>query len=237
MERVTGREIEIKKMIDVIKKRLWVIILFVVSAVILAGIYNQLNKPIPIYESTTRLLIQENTDHFDTLLVFLTEPPILEEVKNELQLSQSIQALNNQIQIGRVDNSRIVTITVQDRSQEQATIIANTLSNVYQREVASTLDYHNIDVFSEAVVSENPVPVNPQTNNLIRIAAIAGFILGIGFVFLLDSLDNRLRSSREVERILEVPVLGTVSVMNKKTLSKKSTKKSNSSLRGETIGS
>ncbi|WP_273717046.1 YveK family protein [Alkalihalobacillus pseudalcaliphilus] len=238
MESGKTKEMEIKKIVDVLKKRLWIIIIFAVLITSLATIYQQLNKPIPIYESTARLLIHDNTEYFETLIVFIKEPPILEKVIEELSLSQSVQTLTNQIQVGRVDNSRIVTLTVLDRSQEQATQIANTLTSVYQQEVAKTLDFQDIAVFSEAHLLENPVPINPESSRLLWMALVLGITLGIGFVLILDSLDNRLRSAREIERLLEVPVIGSVSLINKKSLAKKSRKKSSSSsLRGETIGS
>ena len=94
-----------------------------------------------------------------------------------------------------------------------------------------------MSIFAEAQVIENPWPINPASNRLIKLGFAAGIIIGIGFIFLLDSLDNRLRSARQVEKLLELPVLGTVSKMNKKTVELNKGKKTNPALRGETIGS
>jgi capsular polysaccharide biosynthesis protein len=203
-----------------------------------AGVaYGHLNKPIPIYESTARIMINESSGFFDTLIVVIKEPPIMEAVIEELGMERTPQSLSNQVIVNRIGNSNIVTISVQDRNQEQATIIANTVADVYIREVAKLLDFHDVSIFAEAHVLENPWPINPESNRLTKLGFAAGIIFGIGFIFLLDSLDNRIRSVRQVEKLLELPVIGTVSKMNKKTIEMNKNKKSNPALRGETIGS
>ncbi|WP_227936336.1 YveK family protein [Alkalihalobacillus deserti] len=232
-----GKEIEIKKIYNVIKKRLWLVILVTTITTAAGAVYSYLNKPVPIYESTARIMINDRSGLFDTLIVVIKKPPIMEAVIEELGIEQSAQSLINNIFVNRVANSSIVTITVQDRSQEQATITANTVAEVYKREVAEILNFHNVKIFAEAQVVENPLPINPPSNRMIKLGFAAGFVIGIGFIFLLDSLDNRLRSARQVEKLLELPVLGTVSKMNKKTIEMNKGKKTNPALRGETIGS
>ncbi|GAE35913.1 YveK family protein [Halalkalibacter akibai] len=237
MEQGRGKEIEIKKIFDLIKRRLWIVVLFTIVTTGLGAVHSQMNKPVPIYEATARIMISDDSKFFETLIVVIKEPPIMEAVIKELGIERSAQGLSNQIFVNRVGNSNIVTITVNDRSQEQAAVIANTVAEVYKREVANLFDFNGVDMFAEAQVIENPWPINPASNRMIKLGLVAGIVLGIGFIFLLDSLDNRLRSARQIEKILELPVLGTVSKMNKRTVELNKGKKANTALRGETIGS
>ena len=57
-------------------------------------------------------------------------------------------------------------------------------------------------------------------------------VLSIGFIFLLDSLDERIKSERRIEQLLDVPVLGGISKMNRKNTKDKFSKK-NTVLLGE----
>jgi capsular polysaccharide biosynthesis protein len=45
---------------------------------------------------------------------------------------------------------------------------------------------------------------------------VAGLALGVGVAFLTDSLDNRVRSPEDIERVLGVPILGVVPVFSGK---------------------
>lgn len=236
MDRV-GKEIEIKKMITVLKKYFWVVMVITLITTSAGVIYNHLFKPTLLYEASSRIIIHESTDLINTLKVVIKEPPILEAVIDELSLNQSVESLSSLIRVESVENSRIVKLTVSHPSPEEAALIANTLANVYKREVATILNFNNVDLFSEAIVKENQQPINPQTNRIIIISFVFGLIAGIGFVFLLDSLDNRLKTVRDIERLLEVPVLGTVSKINKRSIEKNKMKQTTASLRGETIGS
>jgi succinoglycan biosynthesis transport protein ExoP len=59
--------------------------------------------------------------------------------------------------------------------------------------------------------AEKPlVPVKPDVIKVILIAVLAGGMCGLGSIFLTEYLDDSFRSVEEVERVLQVPVLGTI---------------------------
>jgi len=59
-------------------------------------------------------------------------------------------------------------------------------------------------------------PVRPQKQLIWALSGVAGLALGVGVAFLSDSLDNRIRSRDEIERVLGVPVLGVVPVFRQR---------------------
>ncbi|WP_161524793.1 YveK family protein [Alteribacter lacisalsi] len=232
-----NKEIEIKQIYNLLKKRLWIIILF--SALTTTGgyMYHQSIQPEPIYDSTSRIMISESSGYMNTLRVFITEPPVMQAVIDELGLSMSPQALSTRIHVDNISDSQIVMITAQAGSPEMAASIANTTAEQYQEVVASTLGFTDVEQLSAAVANPNQLPINPMSNNLIYAAAVFGIFTAIGLIFLLDSIDNRVRYRREVEKLLQVPVIGDVSKMTRRTMQKttKEHRKADA-LRGETVG-
>lgn len=63
-------------------------------------------------------------------------------------------------------------------------------------------------VINVAVASSEPVSPLPLRNTALGL--VVGLVVGLGVAFLYEYLDNSIKSSDEVEKLLGVPVLGTV---------------------------
>ncbi|MBM7618286.1 capsular polysaccharide biosynthesis protein [Bacillus tianshenii] len=227
------KEIEISKIIKLLIKKSWILILIVMITTAASAFYKSISKPTPLYQTSASLLIQDSSSFINTLMVFVKEPPVLQSVIQELDLQRSMESLSNQISVHTVESSQIVKIAVIDSDPHRSAEIANKTAEVFKSQVASTLDFNSIEILSPAEVKENQQPINPESNRLIQIGFVLGIIIGIGFIFLLDTLDNKIRSERDLENLLEVPVLGTVSKYKKKILSNNKEKKSESYVRGD----
>ncbi|WP_026672563.1 YveK family protein [Alkalihalobacterium bogoriense] len=240
MENHVGRkatEINIKAIYQLLKKKWWMIALitFFFSA---AGWYYTTYHTTPIYESSSRIIINDSTNNFNTLRVVIRETAVMERVIHELDLNRTVDGLRGQIAVQSVDNSQIVNITVYDTNPELAALIANKTAHVYKDEVKDLLDFTGVSILSEAQTSGNVYPINQNHRKIHLVAFMVGLVGGIGFVFLLDSLDNTLRSEREIEKLLGVPVIGSISKITKRSLADgNQIKQEKQNLRGETIGS
>jgi uncharacterized protein involved in exopolysaccharide biosynthesis len=91
---------------------------------------------------------------------------------------------------------------------------ATVLKRLKETGLTSGLTASNIRVVEAATLPT--FPVRPRTELIWTLAAAAGFVLGIGLAFVVDSLDNRVRSPEEIERVLGVPVVGMVPVFAKR---------------------
>ena len=93
-----------------------------------------------------------------------------------------------------------------------------------------------VQLLSEASV--NPVSISGNQNRPIFIAILFGLITGVGLAYLLDSIDGAVKSRKEIEDILDLPVLGEISYMNRRnSVTKKAKKGSNNmEVRGESVG-
>jgi capsular polysaccharide biosynthesis protein len=214
-----AKEINLKEIFSVIKKRLWIIAIITALSSIVGYLYGEKDITL-LYQSSARIIIGKEAD-MNTLQVILKDPVVLEKVVEKLDLNRSPESLANQISVGIIDSSKVVNISVIDTDPNRAADIANTTAEEFKIEITRLLNFNDMEIFSPAKI--NPVPINEEENRSGLIGLIFGLFAGIGFVFFLDSLDDTIRSKKDVEDYLDLPVLGRISKMNKKNIQKQST--------------
>lgn len=233
-EKVKVKEINLKSLYLILRKRLWMIILISICFTVLAGIYN--SKPeTPLYAASSRIIVAASSEMMGTARVMIREPIVLNKVAEELGLNRSAADLRRQIRIDSVDASLITVVGVVDTDPKLAAEIANTAVEVYRQVAAETLGVSSVRVLTEAEV--NSLSINQKSNSILFIAFVAGLVLSVGLTFLLDSLDDTVKSEREVKELLGLTMLGQVSQMKRKDYARQSKKQKSIIVRGETIGS
>lgn len=230
------KEINMRELFVVIRKRLWIALLCV--ALFTAFGFMYISQPVtPLYEASTRIYLQAHPDLLNTLRVVLREPFVLNEVIEQLELPRTAESLREQIQIDSVGGSSVLIIRVIDRDQQTAVHIANSIVKAFNTVAANTVFFTHIIVLTEAVAKPNPQPINNPSKRPLMISIVIGFMIGIGLIYVIDSLDDTIRSEKDIEQILGITVLGYVNKIKKNDISKKAIKQRHLSLRGETIGS
>ncbi|WP_242214339.1 YveK family protein [Bacillus cereus group sp. BfR-BA-01383] len=230
------KEIDLKKLFNVIKRKFWIIAVITILAACIGGIYSIFMKT-PLYASSARILIPANADAIATLKVMIKEPIVLEKVAQQLNSQKSADALNGQVSVAKIEESQVFVITAVDTNPAQAVKIANATANVYKEEANAILNFSNVRILTEAKVQEHPLPINLNHAKAIEMALAAGLILSIGVVFVLDSLDETIKSERNIEKLLPVPVLGSVSQMKKNNIVDKTSKRESVIVEGKTFDS
>lgn len=208
-----AKEINLREYYLLIKKRIWIVIVLTILTTV-AGYYYNNSTYVPLYQTSTRIIVGSGGDNMQTLMVLIKDPIILGKVRDDLQLNTSIDAISNQISVNQIDSSQVILISVVHTDPEMAAKIANSTASIYKEEIAEILDFNQVQLLSEA--QPKYFPINGKSNGLSILAFLAGIVGGVGIIFLLDILDNTVRKESEVEDILEVPVLGIVSNMNKR---------------------
>ncbi len=226
-------ELNIKETLMIIRRRLWIVILITLICTTLGYVYKSVNTPTPVYQSSARVIIDANAEYKRTLMVIVRDSTILDKVIQEMELPMTSEQLANQVRVESVENTQVVRISVIDTDPVLAASIANTISSVYQREIRQLVNFYGVTLLSEAKVDTNQV--NTPSNRILYITFIFGLVVSIGFVFLLHALDDRVRDEDEMEELLNLPVLGVVSKINKKTLKSETYRLADIEPRGESI--
>nr|WP_263325061.1 Wzz/FepE/Etk N-terminal domain-containing protein [Neobacillus sp. Marseille-Q6967] len=226
------KEINIKRLFNIVKKRIWIVIVTTIISSTFAAIYS-VYFTTPLYESSSRIIVNAQPDLMNTLMVVIKEPTFLEHVINEEKLDRSPEELSQQITAGSIAGSSIVKISVVDTNPRIAANIADAVADVFKNEIPKILGFSDIRIFSKAKVISNPINLNHEKKIVIGI--MLGLIAGVGIIFLLDFLDNTVKSERSIEDLLGIPVIGNVSRINKKNTALKKTKRLTIGTRGDSV--
>ncbi len=232
IDRRAAKEVNLKDFFILIKKRIWIIVLITIITT-LAGHFYKSNNSTPIYQTSTDVIIGSEAESMSTIMVMVTDPLVMNKVKESLGLSQQPGSIKSQIEVQRVDDSQIINIAVTNNDPQLAAAIADSTAVAFKNRVANILEFKDVQILNEAAV--NSIPINGGQNKTVIIAFVFGIIAGTGLVFLLDSMDDTINKELEIEEVLGVHVLGTVSNMNKKKLTAQQAKHKQLEVRGETV--
>ncbi|MGX1191836.1 YveK family protein [Metabacillus sp. SLBN-84] len=245
--------ISLKGLFQTLKKRLSLIIIITAIAAATSGLISFFVLT-PIYQSSTQILVnqaksdqqsfnpgevQTNLQLINTYNVIIKSPAILDKVVQQLDLDMSSSQLNSNVTVASEQNSQVVTISVQDEKPEQAAEIANTIATVFQNDIAKIMNVNNVSILSKADLGTDPSPIQPKPLLNIAIAMIVGLIAGVGLAFLLEYLDNTIKTEEDIEKHLGLPVLGAITRidMEQEMQNQKNVQTNVERTRGESFGS
>lgn len=224
--------ISLKELYETLKKRIILIISITALAVGTSAVASYFLIT-PKYQASTQILVSQaaagslssmlsganpfdsDSKYIDTYNVIMKSPYILNQVIEEIGLERSHGSLNSQLSVSQEGRSQVVTIRVEDTNPVLASEIANVTAEIFKREIQYLLKIENIHILSPAELSETPTPISPKPNLNMAIAFVVGLMASVGLAFLLEFLNNTVRTEEDIEKLLELPVLGAIPVIDK----------------------
>jgi len=198
------------------------IVIFITLLFLQIGIIYEENSYEEYYqESATIILVTPeipqdqvitNIGNLENYLILLNSKRLATNVINTLELDYSESYLLDHASFYMSSNSQMITITVIHRSDELASLIANTYVSELKKEVKSIYKIDNIMVLDAATTSENIVSFG---NNSSLIFALAGFIISSGIIICIYCFNDNVRIMLRKESILGVELLKTISYKKK----------------------
>ena len=134
---------------------------------------------------------------------------VLNKVIENLGLHTTAKELSKNLTIKPVDDTAILSITAKDTRPKLASMIANEIASVFATEVVEIYKIENVTQLSVAEVPSSPSN-NTLTRDIIIAGAIAILLVG-GFAFLRFYLDDSVKHSDDVEKLIGLPMAGRIS--------------------------
>ncbi|MCI6330852.1 MAG: Wzz/FepE/Etk N-terminal domain-containing protein [Lachnospiraceae bacterium] len=214
-------EIDLVELLGVILHNLWIII---VSGVIVAAVALLVSYFIitPKYESVTKIYVISKTNA-DTMTYsdlqagstltkdykeLVKSRPVLEEVLAETGIDVELKNLEAQITVEVPQDTRIVSITVEDKDPYEARIIADSVRIAASKHIREVMDTEAVNVVEEA-----SLPIEKSSPSILKNTAIGyavGLFLAIAIVIINYIMDDTIKTPDDVEKFLGVSVLGSI---------------------------
>ena len=214
--------ISISEIIDAIKKRWKIIALCTLIATLLSGIFSFFIIA-PTYEASTKVFIGkeessvENYNYNDITMYQKLLKTYSELIKTKDLINRSItnseyeldveDVLNN-VSVTTVADTQMIQIAYKSTSPNIAKNMLENITNEFITTAQELVPNGNVRVLETVELPEEPVAPNKKMN--IAIAFILGMMVGLGIVFLLEYLDNTYKNKEQLEKDLDIPVLGII---------------------------
>ncbi|MCX7884258.1 MAG: Wzz/FepE/Etk N-terminal domain-containing protein [Caloramator sp.] len=214
--------LDLREIFAIIKKRKWIIILITLSLTIISGVLSFYVLS-PIYEASVSVLIgkmpdnQQQIEYNDVMMYQKLLKTYSEIAKSRLVAENTIRELNKDITYEEF--SKIVTVTpqvdtqimmlkVKSKNPKDAMDTVNVFSENFIREAMRLYPTGNVQIIDNAAMPNRPVKPNKKLN--VAIAFVLGLIISLGIVFLIEYMDNTIKTEEDVEKYLDIPIIGII---------------------------
>ncbi|MEW6242824.1 MAG: Wzz/FepE/Etk N-terminal domain-containing protein [Bacillota bacterium] len=213
-------EIDLREYLRVLKKRWWVLAMIIVVAVGTSAILSFFVLP-PVYSaSVTLIVIGKETPIVDYTTVMLHRQlvktyreiaksrTVMEKVISDLDLDFTVAEFQNKVKVDTVRDTEILKIEAEDTDPRIAVVIVQAVAQAFIDQVRSIMRVENVEIIDPPL--EPILPVRPRPKLNLAIAGVLGLMIGVLVVFLLEYLDNTIKTPEDVQRYLNLPVLGVI---------------------------
>ena len=214
--------ISISEIIDAVKKRWKIIALTTVLATVVSGIFSFFIIS-PTYEASTKVFIgkeessMENYNYNDITMYQKLLKTYSELIKTKDLINRAItnseyelkvEEVFKDVSVTTVADTQMLKIAYRSTSPKIAKNMLENITNEFIATAQELVPNGNVRVLETVELPEEPVAPNKKMN--IAIAFILGIMVGFGIVFLLESLDNTYKNKEQLEKDLDIPVLGVI---------------------------
>ena len=221
-------EIDLKELFNIFWVKKLQIILVVIIFAIIGAVYSYGLKTPKYTASTTLLLAMSDVKEKDnnsenaitttditlnsklvsTYSELIKSKNIIRQVLQNLNISAKEDMIRNNVKVTAVEDTEVIRIAVTNESPIISAKIANEIAKVFSKKINEIYNINNITIVDEAETPEKPSNIS-HMKDLILFGMI-GFVLSAAYVFILNMLDTTVKSTEDIEKGYNIPVLVSV---------------------------
>ena len=222
MNEMEEQVISISEIFEALKKRWILIVSITLVATLISGILSFFVIK-PTYEASTKVFVGKeesslegyNTNDiqmYQKLLQTYAETiktnEVVQAAINNTNADLSVKDVKDSLTVTPIADTQILQIKYKNNDPEVAKSILENITNEFVILSKELVPNGNVRVIEAVQLPENPVAPNKKMN--IAIAFLLGLMVSVGLVFLLEYLDNTFKTKENLERELNIPVLGLI---------------------------
>ena len=207
---------------EALKKRWLMIVSITLIATIIAAVFNFFIIK-PQYEASTKVFIgkdggeNQSYSQNDVLMYQKLMKTYSEAIKTKDLISRSLKGTSLKLEPAEVlGNLTVVTLTdtqilqikYKSTNPQEAKAVIEVISDEFIKTSKELVPNGNIKIIEAVELPQKPVSPNKKMN--IAIAFLLALMVSVGLAFLLEFLDNTFKSKEQLERELDIPVIGSI---------------------------
>ncbi len=220
------KQINIMDLMRLYLHRWWALLIGLVVGAIISGIITVFFIT-PEYTAIGALYAEDSNDtmkhniqgvDLSTLVVrkelvvtyaeILRSNDFLKKVAQESGLDYTYSELQNMLYMEAKNETEILAVYVTNKNPQHAYIIAKTLMNMADEQVGFIIDGGSLKILDEPSYPEFPSSPNVPRN--IQIGALAGLMISLLIVSLIDMFDKKVKDAIHLSEYFNYPVLGEI---------------------------
>lgn len=244
-EKVQESEIDLRVILDILRKNIIPLILVTVIFGAAFGVYskffitkqysassllivNNKNNESTVYSSSEITAAQNLADVYAIIIksaAVLT--PVLEDdqLRSEFSKhnSQTYEKLRNCINVSSQNSTQVIKITMTDTDASYAKAVVGCIVEKVPEIIEYCFDLSSDDSVKEVdevQIDNNGRPVSPNTTRNAIIGALIGFVLTLAVVFIREFANNTFKTEEDIGNALSIPLLGVIPSVDAKEFNK-----------------
>ena len=223
-------KINLKRLTSILKKNTLTIIV-IITLFIIGGCIYSFNFVEPKYKSSsTILLVSKNSSEKNSKVTqndvtlnksllttygnIITSNNVLEKVRQNLQIEDTIEQLSKNIKVDEVEDTQLIKVDVINENADEAQKIAEELNNVFIQEIKNIYNIENVTVVDKPSIEENPYNINHIRD--IILFGLIGILASVIYIFISYVLDTSIKIEQDIEDYTGLNVIGTMPKSNEK---------------------
>lgn len=152
--------------------------------------------------------IQAGTDLVNDYKEIIQSQDVLDDVVSKEKLDISSAELSKKISVQVPTDTRLITISVKDKSAQEASRLANAVREVAIQKIKDVTKVEDVTTAETAKVPSSPT--SPSIKKNLVLGVVAGGFIAVVTLIIFEALDDRIKTSEDIEKALGRTLLGVV---------------------------
>ena len=221
-------ELDLRQILHIARRRWWIVVLLMLIAGVAA--FTVSSRQDEQYSASARVVVlagqgAAGTEYnsllasrslAETYRLMIETGPVLERVIEEMGLPYDFDDLDDKVTTSVVGETQLIEVAVADTDPVEAARIATTIVEEFQAYITTQVDERigaQVEVADPARIPTEPFA--PRVLFWTLVGLVAGLVLAVGLVALLEFMDNTVKPDHNIQALTGAPVLATISQLPK----------------------
>lgn len=223
----------IKDVMDILKKRIVMIVLIVLISTIGAGIYSYFVVK-PAYRTSMQIFIGKETNQgtinyqngevqlyqmlMGTYAGLIKNEDLIGRALEDIDIDMSPAAVLGSLNITTGEKDQFLNMSISTLNPNDGKVILTAITDEFIKTSSQLIPNGTVSVVQEPKIPKGPYSPNKKMNILVAFAM--SLMVSVTLSLFLEYLDNTVKKKEDVENILGVPVIGIVPEYTDKMIKK-----------------